>query len=120
MRGWRSLACAVTFGLGAALAVAAGCGSGADSDDPVVRGRAAYLANCVACHSTNPKLAGPIGPPLAGVPPEVVRSKVMHNAYPPGYVPQRSTRAMVPLPHLEPKLDDIAAYLGSLKRPSLP
>jgi mono/diheme cytochrome c family protein len=110
----------VAFGLGAALAVASGCGGGADSDDPVVRGRAAYLANCVACHSTNPKLAGPIGPALAGVPREVVWSKVMRNEYPPGYTPKRSTRAMVPLPHLEPKLDDVAAYLGSLKAPSLP
>jgi len=99
--------------------VASGCGGGG-GDDPIARGRSAYLANCVACHNPNPKLAGPIGPPLAGSPPDLVRAKVMRNEYPPGYTPKRPTLAMVPLPHLEPKLEDIAAYLGSVSPASIP
>jgi mono/diheme cytochrome c family protein len=106
--------------LGLALALAgAGCGGGS-GDDPAARGRAVYLANCVACHHTNPKLAGPVGPPLAGSSRALIEAKVMRNEYPPGYTPQRSTRAMVPLPHLEADLDALAAYLGSIAPASIP
>jgi len=109
----------LVWGLTAALWLAWGCGGGAD-DDPVARGRSSYLANCVACHSTNPRLPGPIGPPLAGSSRALIEAKVMRNEYPPGYRPKRSTHAMVPLPHLEPKLDDLAAYLGSVRPASIP
>ena len=102
------------------LAVSAGCGGGGDSDDPVARGRAAYLANCVACHNPNPKLAGPLGPALAGSSLELLSAKVLRNEYPPGYVPKQTTGVMVPLPHLEPKIEDLAAYLGSLSPASIP
>jgi hypothetical protein len=44
----------------------------------------------------------------------------MRNEYPAGYTPKRSTSAMVPLPHLEPKLDDLSAYLGSVSPSSIP
>jgi mono/diheme cytochrome c family protein len=107
------------MGLLALALVTAGCGGGG-GDDPVARGRSVYLANCVACHNPNPKLAGPIGPALAGSSPELVRAKVMRNEYPAGYTPKRSTSAMVPLPHLEPKLDDLSAYLGSVSPSSIP
>ena len=95
-------------------------GRGGDEDGPAARGRAAYLANCVACHATNPKLAGPIGPELAGSSRELIAAKVMQNTYPAGYAPKRATRAMAPLPHLEPKLDDLASYLGSISPSSIP
>ncbi len=103
-----------------ALALGSGCGGGGDADDPVARGRAAYLANCVACHHTNPKLAGPIGPALAGSSQELLEAKVLRNQYPEGYTPKRSSSAMVPLPHLENEIPDLAAYLGSLDAPSIP
>jgi mono/diheme cytochrome c family protein len=107
------------LGMLALVLVTSGCGGGG-GDDPISRGRAVYLANCVVCHNENPRLAGPIGPPIAGSPPELVRSKVMRSEYPPGYTPKRPTHAMVPLPHLEPKLGDLAAYLGSVHAPSIP
>ena len=107
--------------LGTSLLALAGLGcGGGDSDDPVSRGRGAYLANCVACHSTNPKLAGPIGPEVAGSSRELLEAKLLRNTYPPGYSPKRNTRAMVPLPHLEEKIEDIAAYLGSISPSSIP
>ena len=111
MIGW------ATAGL---LAVAAaGCG-GSGGDDPVARGRGTYLANCVACHNPNPKLAGPIGPEVAGSSRALLEAKIMRNEYPPGSVPKRPTQAMVPLPHLEPEHDDLAAYLGSIPAASIP
>lgn len=105
--------------LGLALA-GAGCGGGDGGGDPVARGRGVYLANCVACHHTNPKLAGPVGPEVAGSSRALIEAKIVRNEYPPGYVPKRSTRAMVPLPHLEPELDALAAYLGSIPPASIP
>jgi len=104
---------------GAALAGAA-CGGGGDADDPVARGRSAYLASCVACHNPNPKLAGPIGPAVAGSSLELLTAKVLRNEYPPGYTPKRATSAMVPLAHLEPDLADLAAYLESIPAASIP
>ncbi len=96
------------------------CGGGGDAEDPTKRGRAVYLGNCVACHNQNPKLAGPIGPAVAGSSLELLEAKVLRNEYPPGYTPARTTKAMVPLPHLEADLPALAAYLGSVAPASIP
>jgi len=109
------------MGVLALALVAAGCGGeGGDDDDPVARGRATYLANCVACHNPNPKLAGPLGPAVAGSSLALLEAKVLRNEYPPGYTPKQTTSAMVPLPHLEAKIPDLAAYLGSVAPASIP
>lgn len=111
----------IWLSLALVLGVAAGgCGGGGDSDDPVQQGRAVYLGNCVACHNTNPKLAGPIGPALAGSSQELLEAKVLRNEYPPGYTPKRPNQVMVPLPHLADDIDVLAAYLGSIPPASIP
>jgi mono/diheme cytochrome c family protein len=104
----------------AIVAVGSGCGGDSGPETAVERGRRLYLANCTACHNTNPKLAGGIGPALAGASEELVHAKVMTGEYPPGYTPKRSTRAMVPLPHLEEDIPAIAAYLQSVEPASIP
>jgi mono/diheme cytochrome c family protein len=104
----------------AMVAAGAGCGGDGAPETPAERGRRVYLANCTACHNANPKLAGGIGPALAGSSEALVRAKVMRGAYPPGYQPKRSTSAMVPLPHLEEEIPYLAAYLESVKPPSIP
>jgi len=76
------------------------------------RGEKIYLANCIACHARNPNEAGPVGPPIAGSPLELVQAKVLRNEYPPGYTPKRDTKAMIPLVHLEPELPAVAAFLA--------
>jgi hypothetical protein len=38
---------------------------------------------------------------------------VVRGEYPEGYTPKRDSRVMVPLPHLEPQLTELAAYLAS-------
>lgn len=109
-----------SLALALALPLAACGGGGEDSNDPVARGRSVYLSNCVACHNQNPKLVGPIGPEVAGASLELLQAKVMRNEYPPGYTPKRPTAAMVPLPHLEPDLPALAAYLESVAPASIP
>ena len=78
-------------------------------------GRGTYNANCIACHSMNPAQDGALGPAVAGASSELIEARVMRGAYPPGYAPKRETKVMIPLPHLESKLPELAAYLGSLK-----
>ena len=49
---------------------------------------------------------------VAELPLELLQAKVLRNEYPPGYAPKRDTKAMIPLPHLEPELPAIAAFLA--------
>jgi len=39
----------------------------------------------------------------------------MHATYPPGYKPKRNSHAMLPLPHLAGKIDDLAAFVAAAK-----
>jgi len=77
----------------------------------VASGRAVFMANCASCHNTNPNLAGSLGPPIAGSSRELVKARVLHASYPPGYKPKRNTHLMQPMPWLAPKIDDLTAFL---------
>ena len=77
-------------------------------------GRSTYNANCIACHAMDPAIDGALGPAVAGSSLELLEARVLRGGYPAGYVPKRPSRVMIPLPHLEPKLPALAAYLQSL------
>lgn len=89
----------------------------AEEADPqqalVARGKQVYASNCTACHAQQPAQVGPIGPAIAGSPLALLEAKVLRNEYPPGYTPQRDTKAMIPLAHLAPELPALAAYLAT-------
>ena len=80
----------------------------------VARGKSVYNANCIACHAMDPAIDGALGPAVAGSSLELLEARVLRGGYPAGYVPKRPSRVMIPLPHLEPKLPALAAYLQSL------
>jgi len=84
--------------------------------DPVEAGRRAFAANCVVCHNADPSKDGSVGPAVAGSSPELVRARVLHADYPPGYSPKRDTHLMPALPSLAGDVDHLAAYLGSLQK----
>ncbi len=49
-----------------------------ESKDPDwERGRAVYVANCVACHNNDPSRDGPIGPALKGSAQELIEARVL-------------------------------------------
>jgi mono/diheme cytochrome c family protein len=97
-------------GLVLGLMAAGGCGEEATS--PLAeRGRQVYLAQCMACHASDPAQPGPVGPPVKGATREVLEAKVLHGRYPPGYTPKRPTAVMPPLPVLAPEIPALAAYL---------
>jgi len=75
------------------------------------RGRAVYLANCVACHNNNPAQDGPIGPAIKGSPQELIEYRVLRTQYPPNYTPKRNTKIMPTFPFLKSEIPYLAAYL---------
>jgi mono/diheme cytochrome c family protein len=75
------------------------------------RGRAVYVANCIACHNNDPAKDGPIGPALKGSPKELVEYRVLRTEYPPGYTPKRNTKIMPIFPFLKDDVPYLAAYL---------
>ena len=78
----------------------------------VERGRRVYMSNCITCHNPDPTKPGSAGPEIARASRELLEARVVHGTYPPGYTPKRNTKAMVPLPYLAPKIDDLAAFLA--------
>ena len=75
------------------------------------RGRAVFVANCVACHNNDPSKDGPIGPAIKGSSKELVESRVLSTSYPPGYKPKRPTHVMPQFPFLKDEIPYLAAYL---------
>jgi mono/diheme cytochrome c family protein len=80
------------------------------------RGRRVYLANCITCHNPDPARAGSAGPEIARASRALLEARVIHGTYPTGYTPQRSTHAMVALPQLAQRIDDLAAFLAAPSR----
>ena len=99
----------------AAIAASALLACGEKDADPqaalAARGGVVYDTNCTACHAREPGQKGPVGPAIAGASLELLQHKVLRNEYPPGYVPKRDTKAMVPLVHLEKELPALHAFL---------
>lgn len=104
-----------TFALVLTLALFAACSkesndaSGKNPD--AQRGRAVYLANCVACHNNDPNREGPIGPAIKGSSKELLEARVLSTSYPPNYKPKRPTKVMPQFPFLKDDIPYLAAYL---------
>lgn len=80
------------------------------------RGKASYLSNCIACHNQDPRLVGSIGPEVSGSSLELLEARVIHQKYPPGYKPKRTSGLMPALPFLAPDIPALHAYLNSFNQ----
>ena len=94
----------------AAAVVLSACG-GPALDPEAERGRQVYLAQCTACHATDPARPGPVGPPIKGASRELLEAKLLRGRYPPGYTPKRPTAVMPPQPAVAADIPALAAYL---------
>jgi mono/diheme cytochrome c family protein len=102
--------------LGVGIFVISACsdeGTKPDKNADAKRGRAVFLANCVACHNNDPSRDGPIGPAIKGSPRELVESRVLSTNYPPNYKPKRPTKLMPQFPFLKDEIPYLAAYLAN-------
>lgn len=94
-----------------ALLLAVGLAACAEDGSPTGRGRNVYLAQCIACHNSDPSRDGPLGPAIKGSSRELLEARVLRGVYPPGYKPKRGTAIMQPTPQLAASIDDLAAFL---------
>jgi mono/diheme cytochrome c family protein len=83
----------------------------ADHSPDWQRGRAVFVANCVACHNSDPSKDGPLGPAIRGSAQELIEARVLRSEYPPHYKPKRTTKLMPSFPYLKEEVPYIAAYL---------
>ena len=98
--------------LAAAALAASLAGCAEPATDPLTeRGRQDYLGQCMVCHGPDPARDGPLGPAVKGASPALLEAKVLRGDYPPGHTPKRPSRAMPPMPALEPDIPALAAYL---------
>ena len=79
----------------------------------VQRGKQVYQTHCIACHNSNPRQAGSLGPDVWGSSKELLTARILEAKYPPGYAPKKAGAGMPPLPHLKPEIDAIHAYLNA-------
>ena len=86
-------------------------GAQASKDPNWERGRSVYIANCVACHNSDPSKDGPIGPALKGSERELIEARVLTSNYPPNYKPKRPTKVMPQFPFLKSEIPYLEAYL---------
>ena len=71
-------------GAGSTTSTASGAGASpaaASTADLAQRGRAAYQANCIACHAADPTQDGALGPAVAGASRELLEARVLAARY---------------------------------------
>ena len=78
----------------------------------VQKGRSVYQAQCIACHNSDPRKAGGVGPDVWGSSRELIEARVLRAEYPAGYKPKRETRVMPAQPQFKNDIDAIHAYLN--------
>ena len=104
---------AATIALATAIASCSKEGDQSSAKSPDwQRGRGVYLANCIACHNSDPSKDGSIGPAIAGSSKELLEARVLSTSYPPNYKPKRPTKVMPQFPFLKEELPYLAAYLA--------
>ena len=77
------------------------------------KGKVVYYANCIACHNSNPKKPGSIGPQIYGASKELLSNKINLGTYPKDYKPKRSTKMMPLQPHSDKEIANLYAFLNA-------
>lgn len=97
----------------AALELLSACNRKEPADPLAAKGAGVYYANCIACHHRNPGVDGTLGPSVKGAGLDLLKARVLHGTYPPGYTPKRKTRAMPKLPLTEADVEALHAFLSA-------
>jgi mono/diheme cytochrome c family protein len=90
-----------------------------EKSDLVRRGQGVYQSQCAACHNSNPRVTGALGPAVAGSSLELLQARVLRGVYPEGYTPKGMPGGrrlqMPPMPYLEKDIPALHAYLNSFQ-----
>ena len=85
----------------------------------IEQGRGVYQTICTACHHSDPRKPGAIGPDISGSSLELIRSKVILGKYPEGVAPKKALlngmSQMPPMPTLEKDIPALHSYLNAFK-----
>lgn len=95
------------------LEAVSACNRKEPANPVVAKGQARYGVYCGSCHSIDPARDGTLGPAIKGSSLELLKARVIHGTYPPGYTPKRETRIMQRLPLTETDVEAIHAYLNA-------
>lgn len=82
------------------------------------RGRIIYQTQCIACHNSNPKKPGSLGPDVFGSSKDLLEARILKGEYPTGYAPKRNSHVMAALPHLKGELESLYLFLNAIDTPS--
>ncbi|MFZ9594572.1 MAG: c-type cytochrome [Bdellovibrionia bacterium] len=78
----------------------------------IQRGKVVYQTQCTACHHSDPKRSGSIGPDVYGSSKELLEARILRGEYPKGYTPKRASHIMQALPHLKNEIQALYDYLN--------
>jgi mono/diheme cytochrome c family protein len=78
----------------------------------VARGKTVYQSYCIACHNTDPKKPGTLGPDVFGSSKELLEARILRAAYPDGYKPKRDTKTMPATPNMKDDIPSLYLYLN--------
>lgn len=99
--------------LAAAALELSGCNKREATGDPrIAKGKVLYSFRCGSCHNVNPAKDGTLGPAVNDASLELLKARIIHGTYPPGYTPKRDTKIMVRLPLTEEEVETIHAFLS--------
>lgn len=83
------------------------------NDKLIARGKVVYNTSCIACHNSDPKKPGAIGPEIYGASLPLLEARVLKAGYPEGHKPKRTSAAMPALPYLKDDIPALHAFLNS-------
>jgi mono/diheme cytochrome c family protein len=82
----------------------------------IARGKMVYQTQCLACHNSDARKPGVVGPDIAWSSQELLVARIMDATYPEGYKPKREGKAMPALPQLKDEIEGLHAFLNAFKK----
>ncbi len=105
----------LSFGLGTAACTEKSSDPAALKQPSAEKGQTIYRTYCTACHNSDPKKPGTLGPEIFGASKELLEARILTATYPEGYKPKRETKTMPPFPYLKNDIPSLHLYLNSTK-----
>ena len=77
------------------------------------KGKLTYISRCIACHNSDPRKPGSVGPEVWGSSQELLKMRIIYGKYPVDYKPKRTSQMMVAMPDLANDIEALYVYLNN-------